>query len=92
MTDLDYEDAVTDSISEGCYTITRTWTASGDGQVRQFQQRDLQSHHHDPRPHPPSIDLHCPADVVLTVDEHCDADIDGVALATASFEDNCELE
>ena len=41
---------------------------------------------------PPTIDLHCPADAVLTVDEHCDADIDGVALATASFEDNCELD
>ena len=91
-TDLTYNDVVTSSVSDGCYTITRTWTASAsDACGNHAADATCTQTIHVADNTPPTIDLHCPADETVYVDSNCNADLSGVAHATADFDDNCLL-
>ena len=91
-TDLDYEDSIVDSVSTGCYSIIRTWTATatdscGNANSASADQRiDIQ-------------DVIAPSFLALGVDtlecdlwnaDACDYNyLNSVGLVTAT--DNCEL-
>ena len=84
-TDLSYADQVTAFVSDGCYTITRTWTASASDECgNHAADATCTQTIHVQDNTPPTIALTCPADETVYVDADCYADLSGVCLLYTS--------
>ena len=92
LTYVDSDTTFSPGVNQGCYSFTRTWTASGsDACGNHAADATCTQTIHVADNTPPTIDLHCPADETVYVDANCQADLSGVAHATADFDDNCLL-